>query len=617
LAGRLADGGGVGALEAAFGDGDDTPPPRQAVTFIGPIGTKNWSGALTRDLSRLLPMLAVPPVLSPSDGHVTPTIDIWHDVDESVRWRPRDGSFGESGAGGLWRERPRPADVLRAIEGLGGPDGGGDREVYLHSIVEAGRGSPGKEGGDAAPFLDGDVVRRISGGGVEPVVFPDESGTVSREDGDSALGLVARIKASLDGSGRMRLPLVVSPDLACWEAFRSSGDFVLVEDAEYAIRNGPEGCITADGRAVPAATLTTDEVNPTGAGNAFSGAYFACRAAGRDVDESSIVAGAVGAVFCEHPHMPPWSWATLRRIAEAARDIEAKLDGRNGRCVAGQRVIHTRGNHRALPASLPHSPAQSCGDRARDEDRPVRPSRYPRRDLLAQYHVLLAPGDQLRRRRGGVPPPAAPDGGGHGQGEGSHGRTAASDDGGVLVGVAARLDGAHPNQTTALPPRSVTVPTTPRLGSGASMGGSVTQNGMTFTAIIILCESGACIQGTGGPCGLWWWRRRQARGERAEAQSDALDKGDKLTSRGGFEVKSRQDFEPNLVLAKYSSCVFIPKETSWIFITKTLLHPKWTSRRPLSASSLVSLCRVHVLIILSKTNPEKTYVRRNTDVYIR
>ena len=334
LAGRLAGGGGVGAVDFPSGGDDGAPPPRQAVAFVGPVGTANWSGGMTRDLSGLLPMLAVPPVLSESDAHMTPTIDIWHDEDESVRWRPRDGSFGESGAGGLWRERPRPADVLRAIEGLGGPDGGEGREVYLHSIVEAGRGSPGREGGDAAPFLDDDVVRRISGGGVEPVVFPDESGTVSREDGDSALDLVARIKASLDGAGRTGLPLVVSPDLACWEAFRSSGDFGLVEGAEYAIRNGPEGCITADGRAVPAATLTTDEVNPTGAGNAFSGAYFACRAAGRDVDESSIVAGAVGAVFCEHPHMPPWSWATLRRIAEAARDIEAKLGERQGDAVS-------------------------------------------------------------------------------------------------------------------------------------------------------------------------------------------------------------------------------------------------------------------------------------------
>ena len=332
LADRLAECGGPGALEFACDGGGDTPPPRQAVTFVGPVGTRNWSDDMARDLSRLLPMLAVPPVLSHSDSHVTPTIDIWHDgPDESVRWRPRDGSFGESGAGGLWRERPRPDDVLRAIdEGLGGVGGGEERGVYLHSIVEAGRGSPGREGGDAAAFLDGDVLRRISGGSVEPVVFPDETGTVSREDGDSALGLVATIKASLDSAGRTGLPLVVSPDLACWEAFRSGGDFALVEDAEFAIRNGPEGCMTADGRAVPAATLSTDEVNPTGAGNAFAGAYFACRAAGRGVVESSIVAGAVGAVFCEHPHMPPWSWATLRRIAGAARDIEAKLGEREG-----------------------------------------------------------------------------------------------------------------------------------------------------------------------------------------------------------------------------------------------------------------------------------------------
>ena len=58
-------------------------PPKQQVTFMGPIGLQHWDQQYTLALDRiLLPMLDTPPVLISSNDHITPTIDIWHDAGE-------------------------------------------------------------------------------------------------------------------------------------------------------------------------------------------------------------------------------------------------------------------------------------------------------------------------------------------------------------------------------------------------------------------------------------------------------------------------------------------------------------------------------------------------------
>ena len=81
----------------------DSALPKQKVTFLAPIGTKNWTPARTDALNALLPMLQTPPILIESNNHVTPTINSWHDDNDMVNWIPVNGSFSEEGAGGLWK----------------------------------------------------------------------------------------------------------------------------------------------------------------------------------------------------------------------------------------------------------------------------------------------------------------------------------------------------------------------------------------------------------------------------------------------------------------------------------------------------------------------------------
>ncbi|KAL3770884.1 hypothetical protein ACHAW5_003972 [Stephanodiscus triporus] len=312
-------------------------------------------------------MLATPPILVSSDDHATPTINIWHDEDEVVRWTPVDDSFGKGGADGLWRDRPSARDILDATA-WGRDDGGGRDIVLLHAILESGR-DPAGNGHDASPLLDESLMARVRAASVEPVVFPDvETGVVSREDADAAISLVDRVEASLfsdpprvsvDDDDRL---LVISPDRPCHDALvsrraehrrrrrtREDDDDDDDDDeddhdargrrrrVEYAVRDGARGSVV-DGASFPPATLIVPDndddgrrrINPTGAGNAYAGAYAACRATGSDVAEAACIANAVGAVVCECDHLPPWTWEAIDRIVEAASEVEGKIDMGDG-----------------------------------------------------------------------------------------------------------------------------------------------------------------------------------------------------------------------------------------------------------------------------------------------
>ncbi len=360
-------GGGDGELprrgggEGGGGGGADASPPRQDVTFLAPVGLRNWTPSMTDALGSLLPMLRTPPILATSDDHATPTINIWHDEDETVRWTPVDDSFGAGGADGLWRDRPSARDVLDAIDEGGGVDGsggGGDGDhdmIVLHAILEAGRGSAGG-GLDASPFLDPRLAGRVALASVEPIVFPDGgTGAVSPEDAGAVRSLVDMVAASLSASrettgyGKERPLLVISPDRPCYDALvssraehlrppRGSGDDVDDGDdddesasrgaaIEFAVRDGANGSVAGGVTVPPAALVTPDSrpVDPTGAGNAYSGAYAACRGTGSTIEEAACLASAVGAVVCEHENLPLWTWEVLGRVVEAASEVRGKM----------------------------------------------------------------------------------------------------------------------------------------------------------------------------------------------------------------------------------------------------------------------------------------------------
>ena len=311
---------------------DAEPPPKQNISFLAPIGTKNWTPEMSDALNRLLPMLERPPYLIKSHEHVTPTINIWHDEKEIVNWKPVNGSFGDEGAGGLWRNRPNADDILDVIQGYEG-------DVSLHAILEAGSNPTGK-GEDALPFFNSTLMNRVSTASIEPIVFPDETGNVSREDANGVISLIERVEACISDSCKQKEQdkkmLIISPDRPCYDALflnrktKHNNNMHDKKMTEFAVRNGENGSfINDDSLTIPSATLKTFDrkpVNPTGAGNAYSGAFSACRGSGSSALEAACLANAVGAVLCEYEHMPPWSWEVLERVAEAAIEVRNKVN---------------------------------------------------------------------------------------------------------------------------------------------------------------------------------------------------------------------------------------------------------------------------------------------------
>jgi len=306
------------------------------VTFLGPIGLKNWTPQMTEQLSQLLPMVEV--VLISSDDHITPTINIWHDENENVKWVPVNGSFETVGADGLWQNRPSAQDILDAVvrHDCDGCD------IILHAIIESGS-KPTGQGLDALPFFDDMLMSRVSVAGIEPIVFPDEaSGKVTCEDSHAVSSTLNKIRQSFmcaRGSDREEendgnTLFVITPDRPCYEGMASHTNFVSIsegnngnESFDMIIRDGGNGCFTNAWK-MQAATLRTIDgtpVNPTGAGNAFSAAYVVCRGSGSSPQEAASIATAVGAAVCEYEHLPPWSFEVIERIAKAVCEVNEQM----------------------------------------------------------------------------------------------------------------------------------------------------------------------------------------------------------------------------------------------------------------------------------------------------
>jgi hypothetical protein len=297
------------ALAILSGDEQDPPSP-QPVTFLGPVGKVDWTEREETALQEILGPAVEKIRLLPGDSLRTPRIQLWHDEEQNVQWRPLFDSLGPQGAGGLWR-RPCPNDFLDILDE--------SEVVTCHAIVEGGTKSPG-DGDDALFLMDPSVQERIGFLGVEPVVFADErTGRVSDADAQSCTSRLEALSASLD---------FVSPDMPLFQEIEP----VLWNQMEVGIRNGPKGSLLLerDGSEtlVPAATLVTCDglpVNPTGAGNGYAAAFTACRGSGASAVDSACIASAIGAVFCEYDHIPLWNASVLRRIRQAAEEIGYKV----------------------------------------------------------------------------------------------------------------------------------------------------------------------------------------------------------------------------------------------------------------------------------------------------
>ena len=310
-------------------------PPKQNVIFVAPIGLKNWTPEMTTSLHSLLPMLKAPPTLVSSLDHVTPTIHIWHDENETVNWTPVNESFGEMGADSLWRINLID-DILDKIEKH-------DENVVLHIILQCGHNSTGS-GFDALPLFNSPIMERVSAASIEPILFPNEYGIISHEDVSKTCDFFNEVidyaSDLSQATNRTKKLVLVSPDRPCYDALCSISESsqnatAVMKAIEFAIRDGSNGSIIVDNGSTttttttlfPPATLKTNDskpVNPTGAGNAYAGAYAACRGTGSSIEEAACIANAVGAVVCEHEHLPPWTWEVLERVVEGACEVRSK-----------------------------------------------------------------------------------------------------------------------------------------------------------------------------------------------------------------------------------------------------------------------------------------------------
>jgi sugar/nucleoside kinase (ribokinase family) len=329
---------GGGGPQAAFGaalalaavwssDADDNMDKPQPVTFVGPVGD-DWTELDTQALDQLLGAAVESIVLlKGQEGLKTPRIQLWHDAQQQIQWKALYDSFGPKGADGLWADRPSATDFLNIL-------GNNDKSsVVCHVICEGGANAAGR-GQDIRFLQDVQVQNRLAFLGIEPVAFPDETaGTVSPQDAESILSRLASLSPAAN------LQILISPDLETYQAVVDAAPPAFWNQYQVAIRKGPRGSIVlpqgGDSKQqtviIPPATLMTSDgtpVNPTGAGNAYSGAMTALRSMKNGVislEEAACIASAVGAVFCEYEHIPPWTPEVLARVRTAAEQVRAKV----------------------------------------------------------------------------------------------------------------------------------------------------------------------------------------------------------------------------------------------------------------------------------------------------
>ena len=376
-------------IEEAIDDGDveDTLLPSQPVVLVAPVGSANWNIHHQAALEACLGDAVQEIRLLHVDGCMTPSIQLWHtdNVDDDnngrnndteqqvVQWQPLQDSWGVRGADSLWRNRPSAQDILDIINNTIEPsksskDHNDNRRpsipsrIVLHSILEGGADSPA-QGEDSTFLMDAQLEQIVDVWGVEPVVFMDsKTGRVPWHDVAACLDRVTRIS---------RHPIdCVSPDMPLYREWigddndTSSNNTVAKTFMDrgfryMAVRNGPKGSLIVETRTnndndkeasttdatsaaatttittntrttkhIPAAALEVpaDAVNPTGAGNAYAAAFTTCVATGLVSHvEAACIAAAIGAVFCEYDHMPPWNRKLLARLERALEDIHKQM----------------------------------------------------------------------------------------------------------------------------------------------------------------------------------------------------------------------------------------------------------------------------------------------------
>lgn len=308
----------------------NTFPPKQPVAFFGPIGG-NAHQQVESELEATIGSAIASIHLIREPNLQTPTIQLWHDENQDIQWRPLHDSWGSNGADSLWRNRPNADDILLAMEY--------ENKTSIsnfHLIMEVGENAAG--GGEDSLMMSNDqLMEKVSFLSIEPVAFPEETA-----DGNVAINQrdVASSEQRL-GSHLSRMNLIV-PDSHLLQALQASGFWKSTSPPlEVVGRYGPEGSriyydnngsstFSSTFTRIPAAKLITADskpINPTGAGNAYSAALSTCRSKGLSLCESACIATAIGAVVCEYEHLPEWNWDVIDRIRTGTMEVYEVVQG--------------------------------------------------------------------------------------------------------------------------------------------------------------------------------------------------------------------------------------------------------------------------------------------------
>ena len=275
-----------------------------------------------------------------NNGFFTPRIRMWHDQDQKAYWYPLNDSFGADGADGLWRNNPSAEDLASIIEA--NKQNGGGNGVILHGIAEAWTGAAGGRL-DFLPLIENRdfLQRHLSFVGIEPVASGE---SVTTEDAEVAASILHSCCETVEALSPAENSVFWCPDRDLDQTMEehdlyqgNNGSNILLA---VATRDGPRGSLLKEPlrsqdnecspTSIPAASLRTndgDPIDPTGAGNAYSGAMTALLGNGVKLTTAACIASGVGAVVCEHEGLPPASdWSlTINRIEAAAREVEASL----------------------------------------------------------------------------------------------------------------------------------------------------------------------------------------------------------------------------------------------------------------------------------------------------
>jgi len=304
---QAAWGAAAALATLTFSNTKEKEPPKQNVTLIAPIGrfTSKEHESLHQSIGPAIQSIH----LIQNTCYETPRIQLWHDEEQNVQWKPIGDTWGSYGADSLWDNRPSANDILQTCN---------QSISNLHVLCELGSESPGK-GKDCMFLTNETLLQNTNYIGIEPIAFPEENDgilAISNNDIQSSKERLSKLLSNVD---------IIIPDSHLFDALQDYWN-----TTDIIARCGPNGSkIPYQNITIPVATLETKNakvVNPTGAGNAYSAALSTCRSKGLSLLESACVATAIGAIVCEYENLPPWEWGVIERILRGALEVLKKVE---------------------------------------------------------------------------------------------------------------------------------------------------------------------------------------------------------------------------------------------------------------------------------------------------